>query len=153
MSDDKRPDFEFQELVSYREQVTKNMEYSIQRIDWLIIALASSGIILSTGILKDNSKIPELKLGLLFFCLAIMLNFISQFVGYSANRKLVEVYNQKIVDYKADPAAFNENDYKVNSDSAYTLGHWVNGLNITSALFLGFGMVCCLLYYYYQSSV
>jgi len=149
MSDEKRQDFEFQELVNYREQLANNMNYSIQRIDILIIALCTSGIVLATTTMsKGDGIFTEMKWALLFFSLSIFVNLISQFVGYHVSRSLLNVYNQKVVDYKSNPETFKESDYENQSNKAHSFTPVIHTMNIISFLLLVSGMVSCLLYYY-----
>lgn len=146
MSEEKKQDFEFEELLKYRDLVVQNMNYSVQRIDILIIALCTSGIILCLTTMEDNKDVQELKIAILFFTISIAINLLSQFVGYYANRKLVMIYNQKVVDYKSDPESFNEDDYEEDSEGAYKLGSVVHYLNILSFICLLVGMTACLFY-------
>jgi hypothetical protein len=147
MSDEKKEDFEFQELTDYRKLAIEGMTYSIQRIDILIIALCTSGIFLDvTEMLKKPDSVA-LKVSLSLYVGSIVVNLISQFFGYYANRKLVQVYDRKVLDYKSDPKSFDDKNYEEDENSAHGYGDYVQGLNISSFVFLVLGMIGCLWYY------
>jgi len=148
MSEEKKQDFEFEELLKYRELVTQNMSYSIQRIDILIIALCTSGIVLIVSSIKpDLTTSIYLIFSLLFFLLSIVVNLTSQFLGYWSNKILMEVYNEKVIDYKNDPSKYNDEDYETKSNRGYSIGKFVHRFNIGSFILFIVGAFTCLYYY------
>lgn len=115
-----------------------------------MIALSTSGIILSITTMQNvaGGDVALLKLSFSFFTLSILINLVSQFFGYSSHRKLVVIYNEKILDYKTNPETFNDNKYEEESKRAYKLGYLVETLNIISLTSLLVGVVFCLSYYW-----
>ncbi len=80
-----------EQLQTYVETTQKAVDYSIERFDILIISLATSGLILSIGfvkdIIKDFTKVDPilLKITWLLFATSLIMNLVSQVTGYYAN--------------------------------------------------------------------
>jgi hypothetical protein len=81
-----------EKLERYAEQTQKTIDYSLERFDILIISLATTGLVLSIGFVKDIigdfSKVNPLLLQLtwLLFASCLVSNLLSQVTSYFANR-------------------------------------------------------------------
>lgn len=90
-----------QDIKDRKEQAFKMWQYAIQRIDLLIISICGAGIYVTLETLKyikDNSLGDSLyvKIAGGFFLGAIIINFVSQFLGKKANEKDIRCGNEKL---------------------------------------------------------
>jgi hypothetical protein len=130
--------------------------YAIQRIDLLIIAISGAGIYLALEVLKFIvtfnkvfSNTIYIKSGGVFFVLAIVINFISQYTGMLSNKHDM-LWCEMKTDTGDSPndeqlAAMTISDYKAEKYDCIT-----TKLNITSMLvmFLGIASIT----YFFLSS-
>jgi len=121
-----------QDLEKYADHLRKAKEYSIQRIDLLIISISGAGVYTCTEILKyiDGNKVLSMYEGIIsnpfkvtgaLFILTIILNFISQWSAYTGSNLILNATKKDIHDLKADTK-----EYK---DDIEKLEKWGNKLN------------------------
>lgn len=77
-------------LKTHSEYALKSIDYSIQRIDLLIISVSGAGIYVCLQILQyantNHIQVPvTLKVTGLLFVISIIINFISQWASYKAH--------------------------------------------------------------------
>lgn len=78
------------EATARKQESLKGWDYSIQRMDILVIAISGSGIYLTLELMKyfRELKLPiheSIKWAGVFFTCSIIVNFISQLTGKKAN--------------------------------------------------------------------
>ena len=142
-----REKFNLEELVKYRDISKDGMEYSIKRIDILIIVLSSSGIYLIVTELKKHSSDTILLIAVYLFATSIIFNLLSQFISYKMMKGITKLYNDKINAYLDNPQTFDESIYKETEDNHKNSNAWVEAINYTSFILLTLGILSSLFYY------
>jgi len=93
----------------------KTMSYSVERFDVLIISLATSGLLISIGFVKDvitDFRLVDpvlLKLSWLLFAGALIMNLISQVTGYFANDSALDISKDLLRVEQGKKSLINEN--------------------------------------------
>lgn len=144
--------YQIDKLFKHHERADKKIFYSIQRIDLLVIAISTSGIIFNSQVfvyLNDNMKCllgwPVSQLiafSSLLYLLAIISNFFSQVTGGKANKYEREWANLELKKHITD----KENDVltqkQVESDLKNDFWHkWTLRLNATSFITMLVGLI------------
>ena len=79
-------------LLKHQEQTKDKKFYAIRRIDLLVITISGAGIYIILEMIKffyGQDSVPDFcgpKIALGSFTMAIILNFVSQWTGYEANK-------------------------------------------------------------------
>lgn len=93
-----------EDLKDYREVNRKNLSYSVQRLDILVVSLSTTSIVLIVSYLKwlIDSPIDKTLPGILgvvsiiFFAISLLLNFASQFTSYKTHKIELEITKSKL---------------------------------------------------------
>jgi hypothetical protein len=112
-----------QELEKYADHLRKAKEYSVQRIDLLIISISGAGVYTCTEILKyiDGSKLLSsyekiignpFEIAGTLFILTIVLNFISQWSAYKGSNLALEA-TKKDIYYRKEETEEEEENIKI----------------------------------------
>lgn len=143
---DKIDDFQVSYWKEERERSLRNKWYAIGRIDLLIISISGGSIYLIFEIIKYlSSKIPPItdyqliKIAGLFFGSAIIINFLSQIFGQSANR-----YDAKYCKGKMNrelKKTVSESDITVPQCWANAYSKAVNICNALSIISMSIGLI------------
>lgn len=136
------------ELKEWLSERKKDLNYSLEQFDKLIIALSSGGLVLTIGFVKDIVKITvetdTFLLKLCWFSLTAALVFIlmSQISCFWANRIEINITNKEIREIedtgKFDDKKFNIRIKKIFFKISNTL---INLLNVLSFLVLILGII------------
>lgn len=139
------------DIKDRKDQAFKMWEYAIQRIDLLIISICGAGIYVTLETLKyikDNSMEGSsfVKIAGGFFLIAIIINFVSQFLGKKANEKEIALGNAKL-DADIIVTENQQNEIGKIDSIAENYSKWTDRLNIASliGMFIGLGF---LIYYF-----
>ncbi len=139
-----------------KKESSDGINYSIERIDVLIVSISSAGIYVCLETLKyinekkmDSSSM--IKIGGALFLVAIILNFISQYFGRKANEHdyFWCEYNLDIKDknYRdsmpklREKIKYHESEAKKYSEYCVTTTNW-------SSIVMGSGLFCLLWYFF-----
>lgn len=135
MSEEKKYEFKVQRWYDNRNRALANKWYAIGRIDLLIISISGGGIYIVFELIKHfqglGVNLIVLKLAALLFTIAIIVNFISQFYGYSAN-ELEAKYNNIEFKNAIDELKKDDCDQKILDDKIKGKNWWVNFCNYIS---------------------
>lgn len=122
----------------------KIREYSIKRIDILIISISGAGILLCLETLKflieekkDNSL--TLKISGVCFLLAIIVNFWSQFLAHESSENEIEGIKAELKD--------DEVEYRKYYNASDRYGRYVGWMNNTSSILMTLGLLFLLVYF------
>jgi len=133
MEEDKKRYIE--KLEKYIESCEEAATYSIQRFDILIISLASGGLVLSIGFVKDviqnfhKTDTSTLKVSWFLFGITLIVNLLSQVTGYLANNLDIRTSRNLIrIERGKDPKGNQDRLLKIVT--FYNVG--TNILNLTS---------------------
>ncbi|KAB5490891.1 hypothetical protein [Flagellimonas hadalis] len=150
----KRDELEYNKWVDHLNNTKERTNYSIRRMDLLIISISGAGIYIIFETIRELKayKINVEHENLLLisgicFLVAITSNFISQVTGYHANNN-EECYTQlelrKIEKRDFDECEKNRYNGKVNK-----YNKWTDALNLSSIIlmFLGLGLLTAFNYY------
>lgn len=130
-------------LRSLNDQIEKTQErefYSIKRIDLLIISISSFGILLITQ-LDSEKGLTIQNLSAVSFACAVIINFLSQWFGYYANRNETKWAQEEIKVFESGDTATD--DLKKFDSKSKKYNRNTNRANIIStiALFLGIALL------------
>jgi len=146
MSEEKRLDYNVQRWINNKERSLSHKWYAIARIDLLIISICGGGIYVLFELIKyykiiQDVDITGLKISGVFFLLAVLINFVSQFCGYYANSneakfsnlKFLQAINEKVVSEEE----FDKIDKKVNGFNKWVdITNWGSIISMILGLFL-----------------
>ena len=93
-----------EDLKDYRDVNRKNLSYSVQRLDILVVSLSTTSIVLVVSYLRwlIDSPIDKTLPGILgvvsiiFFAVSLLLNFASQFTSYKSHKIELEITKFKL---------------------------------------------------------
>lgn len=147
MSDDKKLEYTITRWLSNKERALSHKWYAIARIDLLIISISGGGIYVIFELMKyykldkeNLTDITALKLAGIFFTLAVIVNFVSQFCGYYANENEAKFNNLKfleaIQERKVDADEFDKTNKKCKK-----YNKWVDITNWASVISMILGIV------------
>ncbi|WP_298248359.1 hypothetical protein [uncultured Christiangramia sp.] len=129
----------------------EGMKYGVQRIDLLIVSISGAGIYVCLEALKflkeENLDLSSIiKYSGLFLALAIIINFISQFLGHKSN-EVDWRWCEHIIDCNDEPSKKQKKVIDNLDDRSEILSDLTIWSNYLSALlmFIGLGM---LIYYF-----
>lgn len=143
------------DLKERQKMTMAHMDYSLKRIDLLVISISGASIYVCLEALKflREQDIPitsHIHISGGLFLLAILINFISQFLGFKAN-KLDYEWSCMKVHYKSKSKENRKKTEKVNINAKDELSDkynlWTTISNITSAAAMVIGLIL-LLYYF-----
>ena len=132
-----------------RKEIFAILNYSIGRIDLLIISISGACILLELETLKylNTQKIPfhiSLKISATCFILAIIINFISQFTGYkAASYEYISIH----IELKENITEEQQTQADDLCNKAEFLGKICDPLNYISSFFMILGLI--ILYAFY----
>lgn len=142
----KKKEIEYNAWSGYLNNTRERTNYSIRRMDLLVISISGAGIYVIFETLREfkTGKIPIddsvlLLISGLCFLIAIVSNFISQKTGYFSNdfeEKFIGLELLKIKGKKIDECSQNKFDKKVKKYDKIT-----NVLNIVSILLMLIGLI------------
>jgi hypothetical protein len=136
--------------LDHHQTAKRFQEYAIRRLDILIISICGAGIYLIFEILKFSKEhslnIIEtpLKIGGLLFTLAIIINFISQWTGFFANKNEEAYAECKICKLRGN--SYDKKDM-VEFDKKATKNNKLTGwFNAISTILMVCGLLILLVY-------
>jgi hypothetical protein len=126
-----------------------NMNYSIHRIDLLIISISGAGVYLCLETLKFcySNKIPisvSLKVSSGLFIFSILVNFLSQFMAYEANKHEYLVADISDCDTLTKQ---DEIEIIIHETKAEILNKTIIWANYGSSILMILGLVACFFYF------
>lgn len=142
---------DMERIKERQKQSFQGMFYSIQRIDLLIVSISGAGIYVCLETLKylsdknlHLSDIIKVSGGLLL--MAVIINFISQFLGHMANYKDY-LYCEEIIEAgekinKKEQSAIDKLDYEADCYSKWTVR-----TNYISSLCMFIGLISLISYF------
>ena len=151
MSDKSKDDFKLERWIRHEERSLGNKWYAIGRIDLLIISISGGGlyIVFETFKFVKEQKLcvslDLLKWGAIFFTAAIIVNFISQVVGFYANKFEAVYANKKIkkeTGEEVDDLTFATIDVKIDF-----LNQSLNISNGVSVISMFVGIILIAIFY------
>lgn len=127
------------------------MNYGIQRIDLLLVSISGAGIYVcleSLKFLKEQSlnSSVNIKLAGFLLALAIIINFISQFLGYQSNQKHW-LWCEYRIDCNDDPSKEEKKIIKKLDEQSELFNRLTIWSNYLSATLMSAGL-SFLLYYF-----
>ncbi|MEQ9377924.1 MAG: hypothetical protein RIG68_22240 [Imperialibacter sp.] len=128
--------------------------YAIQRIDLLIISICGAGIYVILETLKFSKTNPLESLTLIkgagaLFVLSIVVNFISQFTGKSANEMDMKMCQAKL-DAGQKPNKKQAKEITKCDDLADIYTKWTNALNLISMITMLVALISLILYFLFS---
>lgn len=137
---------------SYLDSTRDRTNYSIRRIDLLIISLSGGGIYVVFEILRFFKLHPELQTsmfmlkvsGVVLF-LAIMINFVSQMTGYRANNCEERFINERLKELRSDKKFDQDLKNRMDRISQYCT-RWTTRLNYASISTMVVGFILLLIF-------
>lgn len=135
---EKGADYQIQDIAEYLQQLHKGRYYSIQRFDILIVLLATSGIyfIATSSGLESQRGSCSFSFAIVLFVISIVVNLISQWLGYLANNACIKLYQKQYVEIRST-GKIDRDKYKpeLQSDKQRTKTvHFLNALSLFSLL-------------------
>jgi hypothetical protein len=134
-------------LTTYSENTLKIVDYSMQRIDLLIISVSGAGIYICLQILQfiheKALKVNTLSLkftGCLFVA-SIIVNFIGQWCSYKANNYQYEITESKIYDIENKVDRSNNRSALVCYSSIYNKINNISNIISTSSMLVGLVLI------------
>jgi len=125
--------------------------YSLDRFDVLVISLASGGLTLSMGFVKnmfdDFSKVDLtfLKLSWVLFSISLVVNLLSQVTGYFVNKYEIQI-SKNIIRIKREKDPRGNQSIKERYKSIFDI--LTHAFNLISLLTLIFGIILMVLFTY-----
>lgn len=136
----------------HRKQLTlDNMNYSLHRLDLLIISISGAGVyacLETAKFMVEKQKEIEfaIQFSTLLFIVSIIANLISQYTGYLSNRYDYSMCEAKI-NCKEDDELTNLEIKKLDKKSQ-NFDNMTNLLNIISLGLLIIGLIFLIIYFY-----
>jgi hypothetical protein len=128
-----------QYLKSHLVKLENNCFYTVQRLDIVIIILATSAILFLTNLIQSlfacqAFRVNTLKVSVSFFVLSIVANLLSQVVSNRVNEKHRVITEKKIADleYRFKVGEYGEEDEKANKQNKFV--HWLNHGSLLSLI-------------------
>jgi hypothetical protein len=154
MSDEKKLDYQVQRWADNKNRALSHKWYAIARIDLLIISISGGGIYIVFELIKyfaENgiTQLVPLKIAAVFFTSAIIVNFISQFFGYSANSLDAKYSSIEYRDAIGDEKK-NESDLKNLKSKIKKRDFWVDFCNYSSSVLMMIGVLILVIYNFYN---
>ena len=134
------------------EEGSEGIDYSIQRIDILTVAISGGGIYVCLETLKflsENDINPTwiIKISGFLFLVSVVLNFVSQVYGRKAHEKDY-LWSQTMIEFLDKPDSqeleTEASDYETESEN---YSKKCNEFTDLSTLAMGIGLVCLVLYF------
>jgi hypothetical protein len=138
-------------LNSWVKGRERDLAYSIQQFDKLIVGLSSGSLALSMGFVKDIVKITIetrtalLKVSWYSFAVSLILILFSQVTSYQANKLEIDISNDEIRQYKANHV-YDPSDARRNKKFAKFFNGSTIYLNIFSFATLVIGIIIFILF-------
>lgn len=153
MDEDKREELKALRWRDNKERALSHKWYAIGRIDLLIISISGAGIYTAFELIKYYKEqqyindLTWLKISAIFFTLAILTNFVSQFFGYYANNYEAVYNNNKFLSAIGESA---KSEKELDEIDCYRkiYDNWVNRTNWISASCMGIGIIVLAVYNY-----
>jgi len=141
------------ELSDWINDRKKDLNYSLEQFDKLIVTLASGGLIFTTGFVKDivtiTNKTDTFLLKLTWYCLAFSLVLIlfGQIISYMANKKAIKITQDELTQLKQNGKYDDQNETVKNANFIFNcLNKSVNIFNITSLSALLIGIILFIIF-------
>jgi len=143
--------FRLERLLKHHEQTISNKFYAVQRFDLLTISISGAGIYIIFEVLKflktqqlNTNLIVLLKISGIIFTISIIVNFLSQFSSWSANRNEELCVNREIKRENGedvDKCEIDRLDKNVTRFNGFT-----RALNFISSSFMIGGIILLVIY-------
>jgi len=140
------------ERIKERQKLSsQGIFYSVQRIDLLIVSISGAGIYLCLETLK-YLKVNNIELGILIkwsggiLLLAIIVNFISQFLGNKSNY-YEYLYCESILESDNEPSDIQQAEISKYDCISDVYDKFTTIFNYTSALLMLSGLVLLISYF------
>ena len=108
------------ELERWLSERKKDLDYSLEQFDKLIILISSGGLVLTIGFVRDIVTITEssntflLKACWYLLALALILNLLAQISSFLANKIEINITQKELNELK-DKGEFDENSKSIKS--------------------------------------
>lgn len=135
-------------LINHQNKAKEGKFYAIQRIDLLVISVSGAGIYIVFEMIRFfKQAAPQLqvvdlsliKISGCLFVFAILVNFISQWTGFHANKQEDESTELAITKEKGDE--IDEEKLKAIDENAKFYSKSTDALNIVSTISMLFGII------------
>jgi len=150
----KRDELEYNKWVDHLNNTKERTNYSIRRMDLLIISISGAGIYIifetireMKGYKIDMENGTLLLISGICFLIAITSNFISQVTGYHANNN-EECYTQLEL-RKIEKKDYDECEKKKYNNKVDMYNKWTDRLNLSSIVLMFLGLVLLAIFNYY----
>lgn len=140
------------EKLNHRKQLTlDNINYSLHRLDLLIISISGAGIYacLETAkfiVEKGKTIMFEIQFPTLLFVVAIVANLISQYTGYLSN-KYDYCMCEKQINCKSEIDELSKREIKNFDSKSQIFDNITNWLNIISLALLILGLIFLMIFF------
>lgn len=149
---DKETENYVERLYKHQESCEERSEYAMKRLDVMIVALSSSGLLLCFNDLKDHpAHSGALAVPIVCFVLAILINVLSQWLGYYANEHenawtegQIEKEKNQSKEKKKKRRRLIANEAEQEGILSFTYGKWTNRTNKLASAILGIGVLVLL---------
>lgn len=135
MDKDKELELYISNLESWLKERKKDLDYSLEQFDKLVIMLASGGLVLTIGFVRDIVEITEntntflLKGCWYLFAFALIINLLAQISSFLANKIEIGITSIEINELKTK-GEFDENSKSIKSKRT-----WFNFSNSSVKIF------------------
>jgi len=149
MTEESNTDRRIKRFEKYQENANSQRYYAVQRFDLLVIAVATSGIILSLNIIKVYLENPDiyslvghvlLKIAAGLFTVCIISNLLSQISAQKAYNNQSHWGQQNIFELEKDPR-FDECEKKKRMENMDSQHRFTKSCNWISTVLLFLGLV------------
>ena len=123
---DKELEIYIKNLENWLSERKKDLNYSLEQFDKLIIMLSSGGLVLTIGFVRDIVKITEETNTLLLkgcwylLASALIINLLAQFSSFLANKIEIKITSIELDELKT------KGDFNENSDDVKSKRYWFN---------------------------
>lgn len=146
-------DYKIEKLKNSKKMACDGWNYSLQRMDLLIISISSAGVYIVLETIKfsfDKSHAlnnpATLKISGIFFVLSIIINFLSQLTGQSANTHHINWVDEQLLSDK--PPTQIQLQKIDNCNSTASKWHtFTSRLNVASMVLLFIGLILIMVYF------
>ena len=138
------------EFETYLLSCRENKKYSNQKLDYLLVGLSASGVVLLLGMAKDfKDKITSNKeifiISIVCFVLCIILNFVSQLIALTSNVEEIKITKAKLMDLEFNQYSETKHQKIQNQIDSLDLAVWF--LNRACTVLVLVGMIAAVIFW------
>jgi hypothetical protein len=121
-------------LEAYNVQAEGRVKYALVRFDILIISLSSGGLVLSLGIFEKFPQVDTsfVSYAWMFFSIAILINLLSHYTGWKANKLDIECTKICVEEAKGIKPEGTHKDIDKRKLKYNVYTKWLNGSSFIS---------------------